>query len=292
MSAMNRQKQKQVERYGRLMDKTTDDAVRIMVAKSARFTSRMMRSSSELVLDRHFDTLQRVIVREAIGLSVRSHFEGIASHPMANKTRFGLDVRQSTTFDRARGFLSGKMKLTAANIDAIEKLYKSSATRSAVDVLKVAKQSVGKAVKQFGISRAVLNEALGAAGVLADKPHLYETYARTQNALAFSAGRLEANSEPEIQAALWGYEYSAVLDGRTRPKHAALDGVTLPKESKRWKKIFPPNGYNCRCIAIEIWKDEVDDFKKQDIESVNIDGASVRGSADIGWDFSPDEILQ
>jgi SPP1 gp7 family putative phage head morphogenesis protein len=42
-------------------------------------------------------------------------------------------------------------------------------------------------------------------------------------------------------------QYSAVLDDRTRPEHAALDGVVKHIDDPFWDKWFPPNGWNCRC---------------------------------------------
>lgn len=57
----------------------------------------------------------------------------------------------------------------------------------------------------------------------------------------------EANAD-----VIQGEEYTATLDSRTRPEHAALDG-----------KVFPigqgpqtPNGYNCRCVRVPKVKDE------------------------------------
>ena len=45
-------------------------------------------------------------------------------------------------------------------------------------------------------------------------------------------------------------------DDRVREGHRVLEGVRLPKEDPFWKKYFPPNGWNCRCTTLEIWKDE------------------------------------
>lgn len=42
-------------------------------------------------------------------------------------------------------------------------------------------------------------------------------------------------------------EYHAVRDDRTRPAHAALNGMILVADQEVWHDHFPPWGFNCRC---------------------------------------------
>lgn len=53
------------------------------------------------------------------------------------------------------------------------------------------------------------------------------------------------------------WEYRTVRDGRVRPWHEALDGVILPAGDPLWNKIFPPNGWNCRCRVLPRLRNEV-----------------------------------
>lgn len=46
--------------------------------------------------------------------------------------------------------------------------------------------------------------------------------------------------------------YDTVGDGRVRPVHASLDGITRPVGDSFWSKYFPPNDWNCRCMAIQV----------------------------------------
>lgn len=46
------------------------------------------------------------------------------------------------------------------------------------------------------------------------------------------------------------WEYTTARDERVREAHRLLDGVTLPWNDPRWKKIYPPNGWRCRCIVV------------------------------------------
>jgi uncharacterized protein with gpF-like domain len=48
-----------------------------------------------------------------------------------------------------------------------------------------------------------------------------------------------------------------VGDDRVRPEHAVLDGFTARMEDPVWRKIYPPNGFNCRCIRVALLADEL-----------------------------------
>ena len=43
------------------------------------------------------------------------------------------------------------------------------------------------------------------------------------------------------------WKYVTVGDNAVRHEHAKLEGLILPANDPRWAKIFPPNGWNCRC---------------------------------------------
>lgn len=51
-------------------------------------------------------------------------------------------------------------------------------------------------------------------------------------------------------------QYRTALDGLVRPEHAALEGITLPPSDKFWNEYYPPNGWNCRCTAVQVLKDK------------------------------------
>jgi len=57
------------------------------------------------------------------------------------------------------------------------------------------------------------------------------------------------------------WEYKTVGDHLVRPEHALLDGLILPANDPRWKKICPPNGWNCRCYIVPRMAHEVDKSK-------------------------------
>lgn len=47
-------------------------------------------------------------------------------------------------------------------------------------------------------------------------------------------------------------QYRTAKDERVREQHRLLDGITLPPSDKFWDEFFPPNGWNCRCYAVQV----------------------------------------
>ena len=47
-------------------------------------------------------------------------------------------------------------------------------------------------------------------------------------------------------------EYRTAGDERVRANHAALNGICLPKDDDFWTEYYPPNGWRCRCVAVEV----------------------------------------
>lgn len=45
------------------------------------------------------------------------------------------------------------------------------------------------------------------------------------------------------------YRHSGNPNGR--PEHIALDGLVLPMNDPRWRKIYPPNGWGCGCDVVQ-----------------------------------------
>lgn len=52
----------------------------------------------------------------------------------------------------------------------------------------------------------------------------------------------------------YNLQYRTAGDGKVRPEHAALNGVTLPQSDPFWETYYPPNGWNCRCSVVQVRK--------------------------------------
>lgn len=59
-------------------------------------------------------------------------------------------------------------------------------------------------------------------------------------------------------------EYRTAGDERVRAQHQALNGICLPKDDDFWTEYYPPNGWRCRCVAVEVLarKKNLSDSKK------------------------------
>ena len=59
-------------------------------------------------------------------------------------------------------------------------------------------------------------------------------------------------------------KYQTVLDDRVRAAHVALDNIVKPVEDPFWNTRYPPNGWNCRCIAEALTFDELEPITHND----------------------------
>lgn len=94
--------------------------------------------------------------------------------------------------------------------------------------------------------RQVVVDSQGGARVAQlGSPWRLATIYRTNLQSAFMAGRYALMKENESDRPYW--MYVAIMDGKTRPAHAALNGRVLRSDDGFWRHFYPPNGYNCRC---------------------------------------------
>lgn len=82
----------------------------------------------------------------------------------------------------------------------------------------------------------------------------FKTIYQTNTSLAFAEGQMAALTAHRDTFPYW--QYSATLDGRTRPEHAALDGKIFKVTDRAF---YPPIGFNCRCTAIPMTQEDVAD---------------------------------
>jgi len=141
-------------------------------------------------------------------------------------------------------------------------------------------------------------------------PWRLETIYETNLQTAYMAGRYQGMMAAKQYAPWW--EYSAVMDNRTRPAHAALNGLVFRFDDPFWQSWYPPNGFRCRCTVVprtDIERDRGDfsvssgegrmktvtqSVKKADgriakVQTLGYDNPRTGKVAtpDIGWDYNP-----
>lgn len=181
---------------------------------------------------------------------------------------------------------------TQLELDKLQAQYDSNALRIlngvSDDIEQSLRQTVTKLVNEGShISNAVkvLGSEFDRLGLSPVKDYKLEAIFRTQMQLAYSAGKWQADQSADIQEILWGYKYVTIGDDRVRDEHIVLEGTTLPKDDPFWDRFFPPNGWQCRCSAIPIFK-EVEIVKPPTTDD---NGQPI--APDKGFDFNPGRVL-
>jgi len=135
-------------------------------------------------------------------------------------------------------------------------------SRLSVSIVDIVSQELTEAQALKEIKRA-----FQLAGVSARHDYWYTTIYRTETQIAMAGGRWQSANDPISGELLWGFEYVTMGDQHVRPLHVQADGTVLPKDDLWWNINFPPCGFNCRCIAIEIFEKEK--VKRSDVINVN-----------------------
>lgn len=88
------------------------------------------------------------------------------------------------------------------------------------------------------------------SGEVFGAPRRLENIYRTNMQTAYSAGQYQGYMANIDSRPYWMYD--AVGDHRTRPAHAAMDGLVYRYDDPFWTTFYPPNGYRCRCSVIAL----------------------------------------
>lgn len=136
---------------------------------------------------------------------------------------------------------------------------------SRVDILREQAWNIKLITRQIGVGIVTGEGIMAIADRLRNVARMSKnqslTHARTAMTGAQNAGRIESYHRAEKMGIKLEKEWVAILDGRTRHAHAALDGQHVPVDEP-FKSILgnimypgdpsahPSNVYNCRCTLI------------------------------------------
>jgi hypothetical protein len=83
-----------------------------------------------------------------------------------------------------------------------------------------------------------------------------ETNLNTAIVSSVNAARWNRLNDPDITHLYPGLQYKTQGDDHVRPDHAKLADRVFLKSDPIWSKIYPPNGWNCRCYVEPVrWDD-------------------------------------
>jgi SPP1 gp7 family putative phage head morphogenesis protein len=172
-------------------------------------------------------------------------------------------VSTSLPNDNAADYVRDLTPVTKEIFDGLSAQYKKDAftLAGAADQRLIANIQAALAdVSQKGGTAEDFERAVNAltddAGIAKLSAFTLDTAFNTAMQRAYSLGRYEQMKDEAVSSVLPYWQYWTVGDDRVRLEHRVLDGFTARAEDPVWMKIYPPNGFNCRCSVIPILADE------------------------------------
>lgn len=83
-----------------------------------------------------------------------------------------------------------------------------------------------------------------------------QNYLESEYEFAVASSQMAAQWSNLRGSDRYNLQYRTAQDERVRASHQALADITLPKEDAFWSSFYPPNGWRCRCTAVEVLKDK------------------------------------
>lgn len=91
-------------------------------------------------------------------------------------------------------------------------------------------------------------------------------------------------NEFEADGDRYNLQYRTAYDDKVRDSHRLLHDITLPASDQFWEKYFPPNGWRCRCTAVQVRKTKYPESDSG--KSVQLGAEATNGKNNI-FRFNP-----
>lgn len=121
--------------------------------------------------------------------------------------------------------------------------------------------------------------------------------------LRVSAAQGDWQRQQSVKDARPYLRYTALLDNRTRPLHRRWHGIILPQDHPWWETHYPPNGWRCRCKAMSVSGEDLeqegwqvseapDEGEEPWINPRSGEMIMVPRGIDPGWAYNPGKADQ
>lgn len=117
-------------------------------------------------------------------------------------------------------------------------------------------------------------------------PRRLQTIFRVNMSTAYNAARYRQQMENVDSRPYW--KYVAVMDERTRHSHAALNNKVFRYNDPIWDTLYPPNGWNCRCVVVAL---SATDLKEQKLQVSDSADGLREISQEVGVDKTTGEVI-
>jgi len=161
--------------------------------------------------------------------------------------------------DNISDYISSLVPVSKDTFDGLTAQYRKDAftLAGAADVRLIARirDELAAVAKEGGTAadfEMAVNALTDDAGIARINAFTLDTAFQTAMQKAFSLGRYEQMTDPAVKDVLPFWQYWTVGDDRVRPEHAVIDQFTARAEDPVWMKIYPPNGFNCRCSVVPV----------------------------------------
>lgn len=154
----------------------------------------------------------------------------------------------------ARDFLFSKRVLTTADFNALSDYYRQAAFKiagvSRLDALRAVRDALAAAVSRGeSAAQAALRvqSALIASGYSPLDPWHADLVAQQALAQSYGAASYQSLTNERLAGLIPFFRYVCVVDEFTRPNHLVWNNHFFKSGNPIWQKIWPPNGFRCRC---------------------------------------------
>lgn len=134
------------------------------------------------------------------------------------------------------------------NKRVFEKLYNDSIQNVSVAYAET-EEKINRILKEFGKANISASEAKKKIKALGFSEGYAQNIFRTNVATSYNKAKYQRAVESNL---IGGFRYISNSDNRTRKNHHACKGLEQEIESEWWDYLYPPLGYQCRCLVLPI----------------------------------------